>query len=120
MRRDARYCCSLAARDATRRHNATRSPILTICRVPLLLCRTAVQPRRLELIARQPIDRALREQRLPSQCETEFGDRRVAREIHRRRIFIAGIVIVLCGVFVSLRLAPFGRMTGKFYSGLDR
>src|SRR3984957_2002220 len=120
MRRDARYCCSLAPRDATRRHNATRSLVPTICRVLNLLRRTAVQTGRLELIAGQPIDRALREQGLPPQCETEFGERCIAREIHRRRILIARLVIMLRGVFVGLRLSPFRRMAGKFYSGVDR
>src|ERR1700735_5518351 len=46
-----------------------------------------------ELVARQPVHGPFLQQRLPAQCKAELGDRRIAREIHRGRVFIAGPVI---------------------------
>src|ERR1700733_16016561 len=73
-----------------------------------------------ELVARQPVHGPFLQQRLPAQCKAELGNRRVAREIHRGRVFITGPVIALLGVILLLRLAPFGRMPSEFYAGAYR
>src|SRR5882757_5580154 len=83
------------------------------------LVRGSVQPRRLELIARQPVHRALRQHRLPTQGKAEFRNRCITGEIHVRRKFVAGTMVTLRRVFFVLRFSPLRRMTRKFHAGVD-
>jgi hypothetical protein len=59
-----------------------------------LLC-SSVQSRCLEFIARQPVHGAFRQHRLPTQGKAEFRNRCITGEIHVRRKFVAGTMVML-------------------------
>ena len=102
--------------------SAGESPATTQdhCHQTLSAVRSALQSRCFELIALLPAHQLRRTGCLPSQREAEARHHRIAGEIRVGMILIAGLVIVLLGVFVRLLHSPRRIVAFVLHAFIDR